>query len=62
MRATVMTLVFLVACFWLIGRTLLLLAQVGRHTPEAQLGREFQRELRERGLITPEHVERRPQD
>ncbi len=46
-----MTLVFLLAFFWLSARTLLLLAQVGRHTPEALLGREFQQELRERGLI-----------
>lgn len=48
--ATTMTMVFLLAFLWLSGRTLLLLAQVGRHTPEAQLGREFQQELRERGL------------
>lgn len=46
-----MTLVFLLALFWLSGRTLLLLAQVGRHTPEAQLGRDFQQELRDRGFI-----------
>ena len=59
-RATAMTLVLLVACLWLSGRTLLLLAQVGRHTPEAKLGREFQRELRERGLIAPEQVESQP--
>lgn len=53
-----MTLVFLLAFLWLSGRTLLLLAQVGRHTPEAQLGREFRQELRERGLIAPDHLER----
>jgi hypothetical protein len=48
-----MTLVFLLAFLWLSARTLMLLAQVGRHTPEARLGREFERELRERGLIPP---------
>jgi hypothetical protein len=53
-----MTLVFLLAFLWLGARTLLLLAQVDRHTPEAKLGREFQQELRERGLIPPDHVER----
>jgi hypothetical protein len=46
-----MTLVFLLAFLWLSARTLMLLAQVGRHTPEARLGREFARELRERGLL-----------
>lgn len=46
-----MTLVFLLAFVWLSFRTLLLLAQVGRHTPEVELGRAFQRELRQRGLI-----------
>lgn len=46
-----MALVFLTALIWLSVRTLLLMAQVGRHTPEARLGREFQQELRERGLI-----------
>ena len=57
-----MTLVFLVACLWLSGRTVLLLAQLGRHTPEAQLGREFQQELRERGFLGHEHLARQPQD
>jgi hypothetical protein len=47
-----MTVVFLLAFSWLSVRTLLVLAQVGRHTPEAQLGRAFQRELRQRGLIS----------
>jgi hypothetical protein len=51
MSTPTMTLVFLLTLLWLSGRTLLLLAQVGRHTPEAQLGREFQQELRQRGLV-----------
>lgn len=55
-----MTLVFIGAFIWLSARTVLLLAQVGRHTPEAQLGREFQRELRERGLISQDHLEQNP--
>ncbi len=55
---TLMTLVFLIALAWLGMRTVLLLAQVDRHTPEARLGREFQQELRERGLIPPDPVER----
>ena len=46
-----MTLVFLVAMSWLSMRTLLLLAQVNRHSPEARLGRTFLLELRSRGLI-----------
>jgi hypothetical protein len=49
-----MTVVFLLAFSWLSVRTLLLLAQLERHTPEAELGRAFQRELRQRGLI-PDH-------
>jgi hypothetical protein len=47
-----MTLVFLMAFGWLSLRTLLLLAQVNRHSPEFRLGRAFQQELRRRGLIT----------
>ena len=47
-----MTLVFLLAFSWLSIRTLLLLAQVKRHSPEARLGRTFLQELRNRGLIT----------
>jgi hypothetical protein len=47
-----MTLLFLVAFGWLSMRTLLLLAQVNHHAPEARLGRSFQQELRRRGLIT----------
>jgi hypothetical protein len=46
-----MTLVFLVPLAWLSIRTLLLLAQVNRHSPEARLGRAFQQELLNRGLI-----------
>jgi hypothetical protein len=46
-----MTLVFLMAFVWLSMRTLLLLNQVHRHSPEARLGRAFQQELRSRGLI-----------
>ena len=48
-----MTLVLLMALGWLGMRTLLLLVQVNRHTPEAQLGRAFEQELRQRGLIAP---------
>jgi len=43
---------------WLSLRTLLLLNQVSKHTPEAQLGREFRGELRARGLLPDEE---RPQ-
>ena len=45
-----MTVLLLVALGWLGLRTALLLAQAARHTPEAQLGRAFQQELRDRGL------------
>jgi hypothetical protein len=45
-----MTLVFLLVFIWLSMRTVLLLTQVNRHTPEARLGRAFQEELRTRGL------------
>jgi hypothetical protein len=48
-----MTLLFIVAFGWLSMRTLLLLAQVNRHSPESRLGRAFQQELRNRGLIAP---------
>lgn len=47
-----MAFVFLLAFAWLGMRTVLLLAQVNRHSPEASLGRAFQHELRNRGLIT----------
>jgi hypothetical protein len=45
-----MTLLFIVAFGWLSMRTLLLLVQVNRHSPESRLGRAFQQELRSRGL------------
>jgi len=38
--------------------TLLVLAQVERHTPEAQLGRDFPQELEQRGLM--QHPPRTP--
>ncbi len=46
-----MPLLLLVGLGWLYLRTVLLLAQVSRHSAEAQLGRAFQQELRDRGLI-----------
>ncbi|MEY4359775.1 MAG: hypothetical protein RLZZ631_1261 [Cyanobacteriota bacterium] len=46
-----MTLLLLLGFFWVSMRTVMLLAQVNRHTPEARLGRSFQQELRSRGLI-----------
>jgi hypothetical protein len=46
-----MTLLFLLGFGWLSMRTVMLLAQVNRHSPEALLGRSFQQELRSRGLI-----------
>ena len=48
-----MTLVLFVGLSWLALRTVLVLvlAQVNCHTPEAQLGREFQSELKQRGLL-----------
>ncbi len=45
-----MTLLFIVAFGWLSVRTLFLLAQVNRHSPESRLGRAFQQQLRNRGL------------
>ena len=45
-----MTLLILVALSWLGMRTLLLLAQVARQTPEARLARSFEQELTQRGL------------
>ena len=48
--AAVMSLLFIVAFGWLSMRTLLLLSQVNRHSPESRLGRAFQQELRNRGL------------
>ena len=46
-----MTLLILVALSWLGMRTLLLLTQVARHTPEARLARSFEQELTRRGLL-----------
>jgi hypothetical protein len=46
-----MTLLLFVGLSWLALRTVMVLAQVNRHTPEAQLGREFQSELKQRGLL-----------
>ncbi len=46
-----MTLLLLVGLGWLSLRTVLLLSQVSLHSGEAQLGRAFQQELRDRGLI-----------
>jgi hypothetical protein len=45
-----MSVLILLALCWLGLRTLMLLAQVARHTPEAQLARSFEQEVRERGL------------
>ncbi|MEB3263154.1 MAG: hypothetical protein VKJ66_02155 [Synechococcus sp.] len=45
-----MTVLILLALCWLSLRTLMLLAQVARHSPEAQLARSFEQELRDRGL------------
>lgn len=46
-----MTLLLLVGLSWLALRTVMVLAQIERHTPEAQLGRDFQSELKQRGLF-----------
>lgn len=46
-----MTFLFLVAFGWLTIRTLLMLAQVNRHSPESRLSRAFQQELQNRGLL-----------
>jgi hypothetical protein len=48
-----MALLVCLALIWLSARTLLLLLQAQRHSDEARLGRAFQQELRQRGLITP---------
>ena len=50
-----MSVLFVLALVWISLRSLLLLNQIARHTPEARLGREFQGELRARGLL-PEDV------
>ncbi|MFM8967448.1 MAG: hypothetical protein ACKOGI_05785 [Vulcanococcus sp.] len=48
-----MALLVLLVVSWLCARTVLLLLQAQRHSDEARLGRAFQQELRQRGLITP---------
>jgi hypothetical protein len=48
-----MALLVCLALIWLSARTLLLLLQAQRHSDEARLGRAFQQELRQRGLIAP---------
>jgi hypothetical protein len=45
-----MTVLILMTLGWLGLRTVLVLAQVARHSPEAQLARSFEHELAERGL------------
>lgn len=50
-----MTLLLLLALGWLACRTLLLVAQVGRHSPESRLSRAFSAELRQRGLVIARH-------
>jgi hypothetical protein len=45
-----MTLLLLIALGWLGLRTLLLLTQVARHSPEARLARSFEQEVAQRGL------------
>lgn len=44
-----MGLLLLFALVWVVLRSLLLLSQVARHSPEAQLARSFEAELRDRG-------------
>jgi hypothetical protein len=44
------SLLLLLALGWLGLRSLMVLAQVARHSPEAQLARSFEQELRQRGL------------
>jgi hypothetical protein len=51
-----MTLLLLVGLGWLGLRTLLLLSQVSRHSPEARLGRAFQQELRDRVMTRLPHT------
>lgn len=48
-----MALLVLLVVSWLCARTVLLFFQAQRHSDEARLGRAFQQELRQRGLITP---------
>ncbi|NBO82829.1 MAG: hypothetical protein EBU75_08360 [Betaproteobacteria bacterium] len=59
LAAVVMTLLFGVVLGWLSLRTLLLLAQVIRFSPENRLGEAFHQELLDRGLLPdPADVER----
>jgi hypothetical protein len=44
------SLLILLALGWLSLRSLLVLAQVGLHSPEARLSRAFEQELQQRGL------------
>jgi len=53
-----MTLLLFVGLDWLSLRTVLLLSQMSRHSGEAQLGRDFQQELRDRGLIDAPQTDR----
>jgi len=58
-----MVVLIVLAFSWLILRTLLLTVQLSRHSPEAILGRAFQHELLNRGLILdPADVERLSRD
>ena len=50
-RSPSMFLLLLVGLGWVSLRTALLLSQVSRHSSEARLGRSFQQELRNRGLL-----------
>lgn len=56
-----MMVLIVVGLAWLSLRSLMLLTQINRHSPEAQLSREFDQELRDRGLIQspPGFVDRR---
>ena len=45
-----MTVLILLALGWFGLRSLMLLAQVARHSPEARLARSFEQELWQRGL------------
>lgn len=45
-----MSLLLLLALVWLGLRSLAVLSQMARHSPEAQLARTFENELRQRGL------------
>jgi hypothetical protein len=45
------SLLILLALGWLSLRSLLVLGQMARHSPEAQLARTFENELRQRGLL-----------